>query len=110
MKKVFLLLIIQIITNYMGAQINIPQLSPAAKVEQQIGLDNAIIKYGRPSLRGRKLLGQANIPYGKVWRMGANDVTSLELTGDMIFGGIVKNIPDQCFSIKNGTTARSAGE
>jgi hypothetical protein len=87
MKKIFLILIIQIIANCMEAQINIPQLSPAAKVEQQIGLDNAIIKYGRPSLRGRKLIGQSNIPYGKVWRMGANDVTSLELTGNMIIGG-----------------------
>lgn len=51
------------------AQIKIPQLSPAAKAEQQIGLAKATITYNRPSSRVRKLLGQNDIPYGKVWRM-----------------------------------------
>jgi Protein of unknown function (DUF2911) len=69
------------------AQLTIPQLSPAAKVEQQVGLDKVIVTYNRPSLKGRKLLGQSDIPYGKVWRMGANEVTTLELKGDMIIEG-----------------------
>jgi tetratricopeptide (TPR) repeat protein len=69
------------------AQIKIPQLSPVAKVEQQIGLAKATIIYSRPSLRGRKLLGQNDIPYGKVWRMGANEVTTLELSDDMLIEG-----------------------
>jgi hypothetical protein len=69
------------------AQIKIPQLSPMAKVEQQIGLAKATITYSRPSLRGRKLLGQNDIPYGKVWRMGANEVTTLELSDEMLIEG-----------------------
>jgi tetratricopeptide (TPR) repeat protein len=69
------------------AQIKIPQLSPAAKVEQQIGLAKATLTYSRPSLRGRTLLGKSDIPYGKVWRMGANEVTTLELSEDMTIEG-----------------------
>jgi tetratricopeptide (TPR) repeat protein len=69
------------------AQIKIPQLSPNAKIEQQIGLATATISYGRPSLRGRKLLGQADIPYNKVWRMGANEVTTIEFSEDISIEG-----------------------
>jgi Protein of unknown function (DUF2911) len=69
------------------AQVKIPQLSPTAKIQQQIGLGTATITYGRPSLRGRKLLGQNSIPYGKVWRMGANEVTTLELDENMSIEG-----------------------
>jgi Protein of unknown function (DUF2911) len=66
------------------AQINIPSLSPSAKIEQQIGLASVSISYARPSLRGRKLLGQANIPYNTIWRMGANEVTTLTLSEDVV--------------------------
>jgi Protein of unknown function (DUF2911) len=69
------------------AQIQIPALSPSAKVEQQIGLGSVAIAYGRPSLRGRKLLGQANIPYGMKWRLGANEVTTITTTKDLIIAG-----------------------
>jgi Protein of unknown function (DUF2911) len=69
------------------AQLHIPMVSPLGKVQQQIGLASATVTYGRPSLNGRKLLGQNSIPYGKVWRMGANEVTTLELSDDMIIEG-----------------------
>jgi tetratricopeptide (TPR) repeat protein len=59
------------------AQIQIPALSPSAKIEQQIGLSTVTIDFHKPSLRGRKLLGQPAIPYGKVWRLGANEVTTI---------------------------------
>jgi hypothetical protein len=69
------------------AQINIPALSPSANVQQQIGLCKATITYGRPSLKGRKMLGQASIPFGKVWRMGANEVTTFETTDSILIEG-----------------------
>jgi Protein of unknown function (DUF2911) len=69
------------------AQLKIPALSPAAMVEQQVGLAKATVTYSRPSLRGRKMLGEAYIPYGKVWRMGANTVTSLKLDDDIMMEG-----------------------
>lgn len=69
------------------AQLKIPALSPAAMIEQQIGLANVKVTYHRPSLRGRKMLGEAYIPYGKVWRMGANEVTTLKLDDDILIEG-----------------------
>jgi Protein of unknown function (DUF2911) len=63
-----------------SAQIDIPALSPASTLQQQVGLSNVTISFHRPSLRGRKLLGQPNIPFGKVWRLGANEITTIEVS------------------------------
>jgi Protein of unknown function (DUF2911) len=87
MKSLKFLLFFLLLNFEAMAQLHIPALSPAAKIEQQIGLGNATITFSRPSLRGRKLLGQPNIPYGTVWRMGANDVTTLKIDKDMIIEG-----------------------
>jgi Protein of unknown function (DUF2911) len=81
MKKSTLLIALLILTIQKGfTQLKMPIPSPAAKVEQQVGVSNVSITYHRPSLRGRKLLGQPNIPYGKVWRLGANEATTIEVT------------------------------
>jgi Protein of unknown function (DUF2911) len=87
MKIAKLLLLVFLFITETQAQLHIPALSPTAISQQQIGLGNAIVTYGRPSLRGRKLLGTDNIPNGKVWRMGANEVTTLEISEDMILEG-----------------------
>jgi Protein of unknown function (DUF2911) len=87
MKITTLLLLAFLFSTETQAQLHIPALSPTAVSQQQIGLGKAIVTYGRPSLRGRKLLGTDNIPNGKVWRMGANEVTTLELSEDMILEG-----------------------
>jgi Protein of unknown function (DUF2911) len=84
-KILILLIAIFLLMQYnIMAQINIPSLSPSAKIEQQIGLASVSISYARPSLRCRKLLGQANIPYNTIWRMGANEVTTLTLSKDVL--------------------------
>ena len=44
------------------------------------------IKYSRPSMRGRKIYGEL-VPYGKVWRTGANAATSLTTDTDLDIGG-----------------------
>jgi Protein of unknown function (DUF2911) len=69
------------------AQIKIPQESPAAKVQQQIGLSNVSITYGRPSLRGRKILGTEQVPYKKPWRMGADNATVLSFSDTVQING-----------------------
>ncbi len=42
--------------------------------------------YGRPSLRGRQMIGGASIPYGQLWRTGANEPTTLHLDTAVRFG------------------------
>ena len=58
------------------AQITKPSLSPRTVVEQQIGLASVKLDYGRPNKQGRKIFGTL-IPYGKVWRTGANASTKI---------------------------------
>lgn len=48
---------------------------------------NLIVDYGRPLARGRTLLGGV-IPYGRVWRTGANAATHLELTAPLRLAGV----------------------
>jgi Protein of unknown function (DUF2911) len=67
------------------AQIATPAASPSAVVTQQIGLAKATISYSRPSLRGRNMFGYTQVPYGKVWRTGANKVPTIEITEDLLF-------------------------
>jgi len=49
------------------------------------------IKYSRPSMRGRVVFGpegsDALLPYGKYWRLGANEPTTIEFNRDVTFGG-----------------------
>ncbi|MBL7856132.1 MAG: DUF2911 domain-containing protein [Cyclobacteriaceae bacterium] len=52
-------------------------VSPKAEASGTIGTTKVNIVYHQPSARGRKMLG-GNEPYGKVWRTGANDATTIE--------------------------------
>jgi Protein of unknown function (DUF2911) len=87
MQKILFLLTFLLSVLRVEAQLKIPALSPAAAVEQQIGLAKATVTYSRPSLRGRKMLGEDYIPFGKVWRMGANTVTTLKLDDAVLIEG-----------------------
>ncbi len=68
------------------AQINTPAASPAAMVAQTVGLTKVTVDYARPALKGRKMFGD-QVPYGKVWRTGANRTTKLTLSDDIMMGG-----------------------
>ena len=87
MKKITLFLAIIMAFFSVSAQITTPAASPIATIMQQVGLGKVTISYSRPSLKGRKMLGAANVPYGKVWRTGANKVTSIEFSEDMSIAG-----------------------
>ncbi len=54
-----------------------------------LSLDTCVvgINYGRPSMRGRKIMGQL-VPWNQVWRTGANEATHLKTNFDMTFGGV----------------------
>lgn len=68
------------------AQITLPAASPSGTVAQQVGLGTITVDYGRPSLKGRVMFGD-RIPYGKVWRTGANKITDLTLSEPMTIEG-----------------------
>jgi hypothetical protein len=53
--------------------------------ETVIGPSKISINYGRPSLKGRDILAQ--VPVGKVWRLGRNQATEIESTGDLLVAG-----------------------
>lgn len=62
-------------------------LSPPAKAEGTIGGKNITVAYSAPSKRGREIMGGL-VPYGQVWRTGANAATTLTTSGDMMIGGL----------------------
>jgi Protein of unknown function (DUF2911) len=59
--------------------LNLPDASQAAEVKQRIALTDITIKYHRPLVNGRKIWGGL-VPYGKVWRAGANENTTIEFS------------------------------
>lgn len=64
------------------AQINKPGLSPKVTKELHVGLTHVKLEYGQPSARDRAIFG-ALIPYGKVWRTGANSSTKIHFDRDV---------------------------
>jgi hypothetical protein len=64
-----------------------PVLSPRDTVSLELGTGRRIyIDYGRPSMRGRRIMGGL-VPYGRVWRTGANAATTLVTDVDLELGG-----------------------
>lgn len=61
------------------AEIRLPQASPAASVKAAIGVTDVTIDYHRPGVKGRKVWG-ALVPNGEVWRLGANEATTITLS------------------------------
>lgn len=85
-KSLFLLLFCAIGTTILNAQLQTPAPSPAAKIEQKIGLTDVTVEYSRPSKKGRMIFGDV-VPYDAVWRTGANAATKITFSDDVTFGG-----------------------
>ncbi|MBW8889583.1 MAG: DUF2911 domain-containing protein [Fibrobacteres bacterium] len=66
--------------------VDIPRVSPMASVSQTFGYTTATVTYSRPAVNGRVIWGGL-VPYGKVWRAGANEATVLELSTDARLNG-----------------------
>src|SRR5215469_12796306 len=65
-----------------SAQLQLPRPSPAAKVSQTVGLTEISVEYSSPGVKGRKIWG-AVVPYGQVWRTGANSTTKITFSKDV---------------------------
>ncbi len=64
------------------------RLSPNATVGQTIGLSVIEVGYSRPSVKGRDLYGEgALVPYGEVWRTGANEAATFSTSTDLLIAG-----------------------
>lgn len=68
------------------AQIQTPQPSPSSTLEQVVGLTEVKIEYSRPAMRGRTIMGDL-VPYGSLWRTGANKNTTLSFSDPVMVGG-----------------------
>ena len=66
--------------------LNLPDVSQAAEVKQRIALTDITINYHRPLVNGRKIWGGV-VPYGKVWRAGANENTTIEFSDSVSIEG-----------------------
>jgi hypothetical protein len=67
-------------------KIDFPQASPSASVKEKVGVTTISVDYSRPSMRERKIFGGL-VPYGDVWRTGANAATKVTFSTDVKLGG-----------------------
>jgi tetratricopeptide (TPR) repeat protein len=100
MKAAFVLLLF--ITHSSFAQLNLPELSPRAHLTEEVGYTTFHVHYGRPAIRGRKIMGGL-VPYKKLWRTGGGKSTTIQfdhpvtIAGKKIAAGIynIGTIPDE---------------
>ena len=69
-----------------SAQDNLPRLSPKSFVGQTVGYTKVIINYGSPGVKERSIWGGL-VPYGEVWRTGANEATTIEFDSEILIEG-----------------------
>jgi len=62
--------------------------SPLDSLSFTVGKADVKVCYGRPSLRGRKMIGGEAVPYGKLWRTGAHEPTMIHTTGPITVAGV----------------------
>ncbi|MFH6971482.1 DUF2911 domain-containing protein [Flavobacterium petrolei] len=86
MKKIIIVFAIIIANFTIEAQVKTPQSSPKSTIMQEVGLTAVEINYSRPSARGRAVFGNL-VPFGKVWRTGANENTTVSFSDDVVIDG-----------------------
>ena len=86
MKKIIFALAVLISQFVAQAQIKTPQASPRSIVNQMVGLTEVELNYSRPGAKGRPVFGNL-VPFGKLWRTGANENTTISFSDDVIIDG-----------------------
>ena len=86
LKKICILLVFVGAISTTNAQIKTPQPSPFSKMEQVVGLTDVTLEYSRPAMRGRTIFGDL-VPYGEVWRTGANANTKITFSDNVTVAG-----------------------
>ena len=107
MKKLSLITLLILISSIATfAQLTLPRESQLQEITQTVGDTKISIVYQRPNVKGREIFGCKTdeiipkggpssypclVPYGQVWRVGANENTTFETTNDVTVNG--KNLP-----------------
>jgi hypothetical protein len=65
--------------------IKTPAPSPTQTIKQDFGVSSIELSYSRPGIKGRKVFGDL-VPFGKVWRTGANNATTINFGSDVTIG------------------------
>lgn len=86
MKKILTVLAIAAGTTAFAQTLTTPQPSTTQTIKQNFGLSSIELSYSRPNVKGRKAMGEL-VPYGKVWRTGANQATTLTFGEEVTIGG-----------------------
>jgi hypothetical protein len=86
MKRIILSAFMALTAVTANAQVDTPQPSPIGKISQEVGLTNVSVEYSRPSAKGRTIFGDL-VPFGKMWRLGANASTKIEFSEPVTLNG-----------------------
>lgn len=116
---ILLLVVVLLGFDFASAQLRFPRASQKASLTQTIGLTEVSVVYHRPLIKGRQIWGCAAppedlipvggktypclVPYNQVWRMGANESTTFEVSDDVMING--QKLPKGKYSIHAIPTA-----
>lgn len=86
MRKICLIVCLLAFVMAADAQLKTPAPSSTQTIKQDFGLGSIELAYSRPGMKGRKIFGDL-VPFGKVWRTGANGATTLTFADEVTIGG-----------------------
>ncbi len=90
MKKILSIIAIALCNFTFAQTLTTPQPSTTQTIKQNFALSAIELSYSRPNIKGRSVMGNL-VPFGKVWRTGANGATTLTFEDDVTIGD--KKIP-----------------
>lgn len=87
MKKIiFSIALIALVAFGEAQTLRVPSSSTAQTIKQEFGLGTIELSYSRPNMKGRNIFGDL-VPFGAVWRTGANSATTLTFSDEVMIGG-----------------------
>jgi hypothetical protein len=90
MKKIVVVITAFMISFSGISQVKTPQSSPKSVLNQMVGLTEVEVEYARPSSKGRIVFGEL-VPFGRLWRTGANANTTISFSEDVVIDGKTLN-------------------
>ena len=96
LKQISFLLIAILFATNVDAQLKIPPASSFQSIKQSFALSEINLEYSRPNAKGRKIFGGL-VPYGKIWRTGANNSSSITFGEDVKING--QHLPAGTYAI-----------